>query len=269
MTLQASFPLSASDINVELGRAGGAAFDIQGAEERALAEVPAGAISMSDFLGKALFSVTNTGEAVSASAGSTQTFAGQSFGAAHADREMWYVVTWKNTLASARTLDTATIGGIGTTIVIQDNQNDGVGRDIGVAVFYAAVPSGTSGSVVMNMNNSVSEATIQGYRVIHRTSIVDFGTYSNGADTTQIAFTNLNITGPKGVVFAGAVFGDNGADTSWVGATEVQDADYSSGFARYSTASITGLATESNRLIQATNVGSGLNGSAFVAVSIA
>jgi hypothetical protein len=268
MALPASFPISASQINVELGRSAGAPFDIQGAEERDLAGVPSGAISMSDFLGKALFSVTNMGGDTSASAGTDQTFAGQSFGTAHADREMWYVVTWKNNLASARTLNAATIGGIAAIIVAQDNQNDGFGRDIGAAVFYAAVPSGTSGSVVMTMNNSVSEATIQGYRVIHRTSIVDFGTYTQGSDTTQTPFTNLNITGPQGVVFAAAAFGDNGSDTSWVGATEVQDADYS-GFGRYSTAFISGLATESNRLVQATNVGSGLNGSAFAAVSIA
>lgn len=58
MTLPAAFPLSASQINVELGRAGGAAFDIQGAEERLLAQVPAGAISMSNFLGKSKRSVT-------------------------------------------------------------------------------------------------------------------------------------------------------------------------------------------------------------------
>ena len=52
MTLPASGPMSASMINVELGRAAGAYFDINGAAERGLAQVPSGAISFSNFYGK-------------------------------------------------------------------------------------------------------------------------------------------------------------------------------------------------------------------------
>lgn len=52
MTLPAAGPISASDINVELGRAATDPFDINGAAERALAGVPAGAISFDDFHGK-------------------------------------------------------------------------------------------------------------------------------------------------------------------------------------------------------------------------
>jgi len=52
VTLPLSGPMSASMINVELGRAGNAPFDINGAQERALAAVPAGKISFSDFYGK-------------------------------------------------------------------------------------------------------------------------------------------------------------------------------------------------------------------------
>ena len=52
MTLPSSGPISASDINVELGRASNAYFDINGAAERALAGVPSGTISFSDFYGK-------------------------------------------------------------------------------------------------------------------------------------------------------------------------------------------------------------------------
>jgi len=43
---------SASEINVELGRAANAPFSINGAAERALAQVPSGQISFSDFIGK-------------------------------------------------------------------------------------------------------------------------------------------------------------------------------------------------------------------------
>lgn len=52
MTLPLSGPMSASMINVELGRASTAPFDINGSDERTLAQVPTGVIKFSDFYGK-------------------------------------------------------------------------------------------------------------------------------------------------------------------------------------------------------------------------
>ncbi len=52
MALPSSGPMTASMINVELGRASTAPFSINGAPERALAGKPSGAISFSDFYGK-------------------------------------------------------------------------------------------------------------------------------------------------------------------------------------------------------------------------
>ncbi|QGH72774.1 MAG: hypothetical protein [Podoviridae sp. ctLUJ1] len=48
--------ITAAMINVELGRAANAPFNINGAEERALAGKPSGTISFSDFHGKSSFS---------------------------------------------------------------------------------------------------------------------------------------------------------------------------------------------------------------------
>lgn len=52
MTLQTSGAISANNINVELGRAGTAAFSMNGSEERALAGVASGLIDFQDFYGK-------------------------------------------------------------------------------------------------------------------------------------------------------------------------------------------------------------------------
>ena len=52
MTLPSTGVITAAMINVELGRASTAAFNINGAEERALAGKPSGAISFADFRGK-------------------------------------------------------------------------------------------------------------------------------------------------------------------------------------------------------------------------
>jgi len=52
MTLPTSGPLLVSMINAELGRAGNAYFNINGTEERQLADVPTGQVSFHDFYGK-------------------------------------------------------------------------------------------------------------------------------------------------------------------------------------------------------------------------
>lgn len=60
MTLPASGAIDAAAINVELGRASTAAFDINGSAERSLAGIPSGAISFSSFYGKSLSSTLDT-----------------------------------------------------------------------------------------------------------------------------------------------------------------------------------------------------------------
>jgi len=52
MTLPTSGPISASMINAELGRDSNARFHLNGADERALAEVPTGLVTFADFYGK-------------------------------------------------------------------------------------------------------------------------------------------------------------------------------------------------------------------------
>ena len=52
MTLPASGIMTAGMINVELGRASNAHFDINGAAERALAQKPSGQIAFSNFYSK-------------------------------------------------------------------------------------------------------------------------------------------------------------------------------------------------------------------------
>ncbi len=58
MTLPTSGPISASMINAELGRDSNARFHINGADERALAEVPTGLVTFADFYGKSRGSFT-------------------------------------------------------------------------------------------------------------------------------------------------------------------------------------------------------------------
>jgi len=57
MTLPASGAISLNDVNVELGYAGTTLISLNDTEVRALAEVPTGAISMSDLHGKSAINV--------------------------------------------------------------------------------------------------------------------------------------------------------------------------------------------------------------------
>jgi hypothetical protein len=95
MTLPSSFPISKSQINLELGRPADAAFDIQGTTERNLARVPSGAISFSDFLGKTRTSVQYLGSTSSAVNGTVYTVSSATIGNLGADeptREIFFVV---------------------------------------------------------------------------------------------------------------------------------------------------------------------------------
>ena len=60
MTLQSSSTISTNDINVELGRSGTAQFSFNGSEERALAEIASGTISLASFYGKSARKATIT-----------------------------------------------------------------------------------------------------------------------------------------------------------------------------------------------------------------
>jgi len=57
MTLQSSGPISMNDINIELGRSSGASINLNDAAVRALAGVPSGTISLSNFYGKSSFTI--------------------------------------------------------------------------------------------------------------------------------------------------------------------------------------------------------------------
>ena len=51
---------TSQEINIELGRAANAPFDMGGALERQLAEIPSGAIEIADFIGKSWVDIDYT-----------------------------------------------------------------------------------------------------------------------------------------------------------------------------------------------------------------
>lgn len=98
--------------------------------------------------------------AASTVAGTTHTFTGVDFGAADSAREVFILVM----NGTARTVSSATIGGVAATV----DANESVGGTFCQAMIYANVPSGTTGTVVINFNASAGNCYIAPYRVVNR-----------------------------------------------------------------------------------------------------
>lgn len=114
----------------------------------------------------------------------TYTFSSVNFGAADAGR---YIVAAAagRTGSSGVTVSSITIGGVSATIVVQDNNNSG--GDNVVALAAAAVPSGTSGDVVVTFSTGMVRALVGLYRVTGIDGVDDFQALSSTAAPPSVA----------------------------------------------------------------------------------
>lgn len=209
MTLPASFPISASQINVELGRAAGAAFDMQGATERALAAVPSGAISMSDFLGKSRVSITQTDSRTTAAT----SHASVSFGSVEAGAWVGVLAYHSDTGSNPGITPTATIGGVAATRIVADSTGDGTSTATGV-VLFTAQPGVSSGTVNVSWNGLA--VTIVVFKTIGYNLGAAYATNKNsGTLTLNIPATGFAVGGNQN---------DNGTgNITWTNLTERGD----------------------------------------------
>lgn len=256
MALPASFPISASEINVELGRAPTATFNMLGAEERELAEVPVGAVSMSDFLGKERF-----GAEFLASYSDLYTdpitFSTIDIGDAHAERRVFVTVHFFGKSGGVNTLDAATIGGIAATRHAQDgNRNSGTNDTYQTAIISAVVPTGTTADIVLNWSGASSGTVLIG---VYRTKSLQGGIIDTFAN--HCAFTcsliNGTITVPaEGVLFVAAT-GMAGASDNVTITNPSETKDYDG--ANYAGIMLRDQPSAASRAIQATIAGPSAN----------
>ncbi|TGR84604.1 hypothetical protein EN866_32885 [Mesorhizobium sp. M2D.F.Ca.ET.223.01.1.1] len=208
------------------------------------------------------------GSNASTSAGSSQSFAGESLGVAVSSREIFVAVSWKGGLL-LRTLSSATIGGVAATIRVQNGLTDGAGLSIGAAVISAVVPTGATGTIAITFSGSVDDCGIGKYRVLNRTSI--FNTASDAltdASPPATSSTNINV-GQNGAIIAGYQLGDGGfgSGVTWGNINEDYDAAFSANY-RYSGASQSGLSAQTGRSITTSSNASGSAGITVAIVSI-
>lgn len=218
MTLPASHPITAQQINVELGRAAGAVFDMDGSQERALAGIPSGGYSFSDFLGKTAIAPAGDFDFLGSYIGSGTSVA---LGAADAARRIFITAHWLSAGASPSVISSASIGGVPTTIHVQDGHSGG-STGLGVAILSAVVPTGTTGSVVLN---GVASPRFGVFRAVGLPASPTDTDSANGVNTTS---ASVSVSVPANGILLAA--GTGSSETSTCTVTSPGDLAYSTFF---------------------------------------
>lgn len=152
--------------------------------------------------------------ATSASDLTTYTFSGQNLGAADAGRYIVVGVQARGT-ATPLALSSVTVGGVSATIVAQQANSANI-----AALVIAAVPTGTTGDIVVTFSVVVLRCAIQAYRVLG----IDSATASDtGASTAADPTTSLDIPA-EGVAIGACMSGGVDMRVTWTGLTEDYDA---------------------------------------------
>lgn len=146
----------------------------------------------------------------------TYTFAAQNIGTADSGRHVIVAIQSRGGSGSSA-ISTVTVGGVSATIVQQQFNNAGGANVAGIAI--AAVPTGTTGDIVVTFSTGQSRAAIQAYRAVG----LDSATPNDGSTSTAAAPTYA-IHVPAGGIAVGCGCSNAGGTATWTGITEDSDA---------------------------------------------
>lgn len=173
--------------------------------------------------------LTPQSSAQSASDLTAYTFATQGIGTASSDRIVIVAVNGVN-VSSGTSLSSATIAGVSATILVQ-RTNNAAGVDNITAVIAAAVPTGTTGDVVLTFSTGQLKAAISTYSMTGG-SITPHSTYTNTNGTDAVPDITINVPVGGGHVCVVMWFNGVGATTcTWggTGITEYSDLSLEAG----------------------------------------
>jgi hypothetical protein len=170
------------------------------------------------------------------------TFEDVNFGAAQLDRVIIIVFGVIDLVDTTEGITSVTIGGVSATVNVHNIDVDAF--NVQAAIATAAVPSGTTGDVVVEMDSNINgHARVAVYRATGILSSTPSATTSNDDDVVSMSIDTL----AGGFVIAGAMFRDSGAVTS-VGINEdVDEAVTVSG--QFAVGSASRLSAETGRTI--------------------
>lgn len=173
------------------------------------------------------FSLSYLANGVTSATTATQSVASISFGAAPTGADTRYIVVAVHAFTDGNALSSVTIGGVAATQVVSITDNTG-SNQILTALWIAAVPTGTSGSISLTFAGATVNATRLGtYRMINPSSATAHATASDDTATSGLIDLSLNVPSGGGVIAASLQ--RNGDLNTWVGATENYDTDVGTG----------------------------------------
>jgi hypothetical protein len=182
----------------------------------------------------------------------TYTFSGASLGAEAADRYIFVTITAASSTGTARTISSGSIGGVAASIAVQQGAASSSGMT--AAIMLAAVPTGTTGDVVVTLSGAGGSCDIGVYRVTGLGSATAFDTAVNSDEAGGgVVSTTIDVPG-NGFVIGVAMFEADVATTTWVGASENYDESNGDGSPEIVTAAMSSaLGAETGRTVSATS----------------
>lgn len=185
----------------------------------------------------------------------TYTFSSQNLGTAASDRHIIVAVAARALGATACTISSVTVGGVAATISHQVSNNTTNSNVVGLAI--AAVPSGTTGDIVVTLSRSALRCRIAAYRAttINPTA-TDTGTDTTAA-SSQVSDTIDVPAGGCAVAVTMVAIVTPPTTWTWGGVTEDHDATVETS-ASVSGASSAFAASQSGLSVTATYIGTNI-----------
>jgi hypothetical protein len=150
---------------------------------------------------------------------STATFSSVTFGTANSNRVLIFITGSRVTSGLSNTVSSANIRGVSASQV-PSAAVTGTGGNITSDIWYASVPTGTSGTIVVNWANANTRSGICVYNLVTATPVATHGGSSSGQTALSLSFT-ASLTVPlSGYGVVGAVFQQTGNTLSFTNATQ-------------------------------------------------
>lgn len=124
-----------------------------------------------------VFSLTWTDGVAESSAGTTITYSTRAFGAADANRVIAVFIAAR--MSTVNAITSVTIGGVSATLVPNTVQQNGGTNGSNSAIYYASVPTGTTGDVAVTYGAATMRTGISIYSIITSTPTPSIGTGSS------------------------------------------------------------------------------------------
>jgi hypothetical protein len=169
--------------------------------------------------GTASASLTYEALATETSGTATATFSGVTFGTANSNRVMIIVAGSRVSSGLSNTVSSATIGGISATQV-PSAAVTGTGGNMTSDIWYASVPTGLTGTIVVNWANANLRSGVCVYNLVTATPTVAHGASSSGQNTISLTFTASLTVPTSGFGVVGLVVQQSGNTLSFTNATQ-------------------------------------------------